>query len=120
MLRAGSVAAVFWILVASALRPYPYPKPYARSGKRSPADNCITDSKRHLPNRETAQRGLFQELEDLLEDAKANAQRTMIDGITTNNPNPSTERHCLVSSLRHPKTDAELQSVTGWILQARI
>ncbi len=81
-------------------------KPYARSGTVSPADDCVRDLKEHLPDYEKAQRGLFLDLEDRLEDAKANAQRTIVDGRKTNNPNPSTEIHRLVNYLQHLKTDA--------------
>lgn len=81
-------------------------KPYARSGAVSPADECVGDLKEHLPDYEKAQRGLFQDLEDRLKDAKANAQRTIVDGRKTNNPNPSTEIHRLVNYLQHLKADA--------------
>ena len=81
-------------------------KPYARSGTVSPADDCVRDLKEHLPDYEKAQRGLFQDLEDRLEDAKANAQRTIADATNTNDANPSTEIHRLVSYLQQLKTDA--------------
>ncbi len=80
--------------------------PYARSGKVSPADNCVGDLKKFLPNYEKSQRGLFQNLENRLENAKENAQRTIEDGRETNDPNPSTEIHLLVNYLQHLKTDA--------------
>lgn len=81
-------------------------KEYVRSGKLSPADCCVSDLKKFLQNYEKAQRGLFQDLEDRLEDAKVNAQRTIVDGRITNNPNPSTEIHLLVNYLQHLKNDA--------------
>ena len=81
-------------------------KPYVRSGNMSPADDCVRDLKRHLPNYEKAQRGLFQDLEIHLEDAKANAQKTITDSKNTNDPNPSTEIHSLVDYLQNLKTGA--------------
>jgi len=81
-------------------------KPYERSGRVSPAEDCVNDLKKHLPNYKKAQHGLFRELEDRLEDAKANAQRTIVDGNKTNDLNPSTEIHVLVDCLQHLKTDA--------------
>ena len=80
-------------------------KPYARAGKVSPADKCVRDVKKHLPNYEKAQRGLFQRLENRLENAKINAQQTIVDSGYTDNPNPSTEIHFLVDYLQHLKTD---------------
>lgn len=80
-------------------------KPYVRSGNMSPADRCVRDLKKHLPSYEKAERGLFRDLEDLLEDAKSNAQRTIIDSEKTDNPNPSSEVHCLVDYLQYLKTD---------------
>ncbi len=35
-------------------------KPYARSGKASPADNCVRDLKKHIPNYKKGQGGCFR------------------------------------------------------------
>ncbi len=92
----------FWLLLH-----FRYTRsPYARSGKVSPADHCVGDLKKFLPNYEKSQRGLFQNLENRLENAKENAQRTIEDGRETNDPNPSTEIHLLVNYLQRLKTDA--------------
>ena len=80
-------------------------KPYARSGALSPAANCLRDLREHLPDYEKTQRGLFEYLEDRLEDAKSNAQRTIVDASKTKEPNPSTEIHRLVEYLQNLKTD---------------
>ena len=78
-------------------------KPYARTGTRSPADECIRDLKDHLPDYEKAQKGLFRQLEDRLEAGKINAERTIVDRRETNEPNPSTEIHYLVDYMQNLK-----------------
>lgn len=80
-------------------------KPYARTGTRSPADECIRDLKDHLPDYEKAQKGLFRQLEDRLKAAKINAERTIVDRRATNEPNPSTEIHHLVDYMQNLKPD---------------
>ena len=80
-------------------------KPYTKSGTLSPAANCLRDLRKHLPDYEKAQRGLFKLLENRLEDAKANARRTIVDAIKTKAPNPCTEVHRLVDYLQNLKTD---------------
>lgn len=45
----------FWLLLQFGYTR----KPYAKSGKASPADDCVRDLKKPLPNYEMAQRGCF-------------------------------------------------------------
>ena len=79
-------------------------KPYARTGNRSPADECLRDLKNHLSDYEKAQKGLFLKLEGCLEAAKTHAQRTIVDAKKTNDPNPSTEIHYLVGFMQNLKS----------------
>lgn len=79
-------------------------KPYARTGNRSPADECVRDLKNHLTDYKKAQKGLFRQLEDCLDAAKTRAQRAMLDANKTNNPNPSTEIHYLVDYMQNLKS----------------
>ena len=77
--------------------------PYARSGGRSPAENCIRNLRIKLPNYNKAMRGIFAELECHLEDAKTNARLALVDAVETNEYNPSTEIHELVCYLQSLK-----------------
>ena len=77
--------------------------PYTRSGRRSPAENCIHDLRIKLPAYNKAMRGIFADLECYLEDAKKNARLALADAVTTNECNPSTEIHELVCYLQSLK-----------------
>lgn len=78
-------------------------KPYARTGARSPAENCINDLCRHRPGYTKTTEGMYLELESRLEVAKARATRVMDEARETEEPNPSTEIHELVSYLQSLK-----------------
>lgn len=80
-------------------------QPYARSGGRSPAQNCVNEVCDLLPGYAKATHGVFIELEDRLEDAKAYAVRALADAEATNEFNPSTEVHALVDYLQSLKPD---------------
>ena len=75
-------------------------QPYARSGGRSAAQNCVVDVRQHLPGYAKATRGVFGRLEDSLEQANANAARALTDAEATEEFNPSTEIHLLVDYLQ--------------------
>lgn len=78
-------------------------KPYMRTGSRSPAENCIGDLLAYLPNYAKAEAGLYQVLENRLDVAKARAIRTLSESRETEEPNPSTEIHELVTYLQSLK-----------------
>ena len=78
-------------------------RPYTRTGGRSPAENCINDLREHLPQYTKATEGVCQELEEKLEIAKARAIQTMDEAQETEEPNPSTEIHELISYLQSLK-----------------
>ena len=78
---------------------------YARSGGRSPAQNCVKDVSDFLPGYAKGVRGVFLELEDRLEEAKAHADRALADAEATNEFNPSTEVHALVDYLQSLNPD---------------
>ena len=73
--------------------------PYARTGERSPADNCILELKAHLPEYRKSMADVFDRLRDRLEDAKTNARRALDDAVKTGDPDPSTEMHKVVTYL---------------------
>lgn len=80
-------------------------QPYARSGGRSPAQNCVNEVCKFLPGYAKAAHGVFAELEDRLEEAKAHAVRALADAEATNEFNPSTEVHALVDYLQSLNPD---------------
>ena len=75
-------------------------RPYAASGNRSAAQNCVTELKEHLPRYTKRMAGVYKKLEDLLETAMSNAKRALSDATATGSPNPSTEVHLLVAYLQ--------------------
>ena len=92
----------FWLLLH-----FGYSRsPYTKAGGRSPCDNCIRDLRVHLPGYEKAAPGMFQGLEDRLEDAKRRAKRAIADAKTTGERNPSTEAHELVGYLQSIKDES--------------
>lgn len=86
----------FWLLLHFVYRR----GPYAPSGNRSAADNCVGDLQQHLPNYTKGNTGVFEELEDQMETAKYNASLALSDAEATERYNPSTEVHCLVAYLQ--------------------
>ena len=80
-------------------------RPYARSGNRSPATNCIQSLMRYLPNYKKSAPALFQQLQDKLETAITNGKRSRKDSDDTGEDNPSTEIHILVEYLRDLNPD---------------
>ena len=75
-------------------------QPYARSGGRSPAQNCVSEVSGFLLGYAKAAHGVFAKLEDRLDEAKARAVRALADAKATNEFNPSTEIHALVDYLQ--------------------
>ena len=82
-------------------------RPYARSGNRSAAQNCVRDLKKHLHDYTKGMAGVYHQLEDLLETAKSNAKRALSDAAATERPNPSTEVHRLVAYLQALQSGSE-------------
>ena len=80
-------------------------QPYARSGGKSPAQNCVNEVCELLPGYAKAAHGVFAEIEDRLEEAKAHAVRALADADATNEFNPSTEVHALVDYLQSLNPD---------------
>ena len=78
-------------------------KPYARSGNRSPCDNCIRDLRKHVAHYEKASLGIFEELVSRLDLAKKHAAQAMAEVDSDEDRNPSTEVHELVEYLQHLK-----------------
>lgn len=75
-------------------------RPYAASGNRSAAQNCVRDLKRYLPGYTKGMAGVYKNLEDRLKTAKSNAERALSDVAATGTPDPSTEVHLLVAYLQ--------------------
>ena len=108
------VAFEYWLVLHFVYRR----RPYARSGNRSAAQNCVRDLKKHLHDYTKGMAGVYHQLEDLLETAKSNAKRALSDAAATERPNPSTEVHRLVAYLqalqsgseRHPGNDDRTQT----------
>ena len=80
-------------------------QPYARSGGKSPAQNCVNEVCELLPGYAKVAHGVFAELEDRLDEAKAHAVRALADAEATNEFNPSTEVHALVDHLQSLNPD---------------
>ena len=89
----------FWILLHFCFTR----RPYSRSQGRSPAENCIRDLRQRWPGHEKASDGVFLELRDAMDDAKEHANRAKVDAERTEEPNPSTEVHRLVTYLEELK-----------------
>lgn len=75
-------------------------RPYGPSGNRTASQNCVKDLKSHLPGYTKSGAGVYGDLEDRLETAKANAERALADAQETGRSNPSTEVHRLVAYLQ--------------------
>ena len=90
----------FWLLLHFVY----HRRPYASSGNRSAADNCVGDLQEHLLNYTKGNAGVFEALEGRMETAKFNAGRALLDVKVTGRCNPSTEVHCLVAYLQALKS----------------
>ena len=91
----------FWLLLHFVY----HRRPYAPSGNRTAAENCVRELQQHLPNYTKGNTGVFEELkEDQLKDAKSNARHALSDAEATGEYNPSTEVHCLVAYLQALKS----------------
>ena len=87
----------FWLLLHFVY----HRRPYAPSGNRTAAENCVRELQQHLPNYTKGNAGVFEALEeDQLETAKSNASLALSDAEATGEYNPSTEVHCLVAYLQ--------------------
>ena len=75
-------------------------QPYGPSGDRTASQNCVRELKTHLPGYTKSGAGVYGDLEDRLEAAKANAKRALADAKKARRPNPSTEVHRLVAYLQ--------------------
>ena len=78
-------------------------RPYARSGSRTAAQNCVRELMQHLSGYTKGLAGVFVDLQDRLETAKTNAERGRSDASVTGQDNPSTEVHSLVTYLQSLK-----------------
>ena len=79
--------------------------PYARSGGKSAAQNCVDELRDFLPGYEKAASGVFFKLEDRLGEATTRATRALDDARATDAFNPSTEVHELVEYLQSLKPE---------------
>ena len=86
----------FWLLLHFVYRR----RPYAPSGNKTAAENCVRELQQHLLNYTKGDAGVFEALEDQMETAKSNARRALSDAEATGRYNPSTEVHCLVAYLQ--------------------
>ena len=86
----------FWLLLHFVY----HRRPYAPSGNRTAAENCVRELRQHLPNYTKGNAGVFEVLEDQMETAKSNASLALSDAEATGRCNPSTEVHCLVAYLQ--------------------
>ena len=87
----------FWLLLHFVY----HRRPYAPSGNRTAAENCVRELQQHLPNYTKGNTGVFEALKkDQLEAAKSNARHALSDAEATGEYNPSTEVHCLVAYLQ--------------------
>ena len=75
-------------------------RPYAPSGNKTAAENCVRELLQHLSNYTKGNAGVFEVLEDQMETAKSNASLALSDAEATGRCNPSTEVHCLVAYLQ--------------------
>jgi len=85
----------FWILLHFEYTA----RPYRGAGRRSPCDIVIADLKRHLPNYEKNDEGLFTRLEPRVQDAIRHAERLVEHNRQTGSDNPATSVHGLVRLL---------------------
>ena len=103
----GVKLAVSWPCFEFWLRlPFGFSRsPYARSGGKSAAQNCVEEVSRLLPGYAKGAHGVFGRLEEQLEEAKASAVRALSDAQDTRNFNPSTGIHELVDYLQSLKPE---------------
>ena len=78
-------------------------KPYAGSGNRTAAQNCVRELLQHLPGYTKGMAGVYVDLQDRIETAKRNAEQARSDASVTGRDNPSTEVHSLVTYLQSLK-----------------
>lgn len=80
--------------------------PYAKKGKKSPADCVIANLYEHMPMYEKGGKTYFHDLKLKLDSAKANAKKALKDAELTGCNNPSTHIHVLVDFLQNIKVSA--------------
>ena len=80
-------------------------QPYARSGGKSAAQNCVDEVSGLLPEYAKAAPGISHKLENRLEQAKVDAARALADAEATGELDPSNEIHELVGCLQLLKLD---------------
>lgn len=90
----------FWLLLHFTY----HRRPYAPSGNRTAAENCVRELRQHLPDYTKGNAGVFEALEDQMEIAKSNAGRALLDVKATGRCYPSTEVHYLVAYLQALKS----------------
>lgn len=86
----------FWLL----LHYRQWRRPFARSGTRSQADQCIQELRKYFPAYEKGKEKVFSKLKHQLEGAKTNAASGLRDAKQTGECNPSTEIHLLIEYLQ--------------------
>ena len=75
--------------------------PYQSADNTGPAQQVISELKKHLPDYEKGRAEWFTELLDKLEKAKQNAEKSLATANRTNTDNPSTRVHRLVEYLQN-------------------
>lgn len=78
-------------------------KPYQSTGGQSSSAAVIRDLKKHMPEYAKGKHGVFESLFGLLENAKENAARALVEANRTGTDNPSTRVHELVDYLQNIK-----------------
>ena len=90
----------FWLLLHFTY----HRRPYAPSGNRTAAENCVRELRQYLSNYTKGRADVFEVLEGRIETAKSNARLALSDAEATGSWNPSTEVHCLVAYLQSLKS----------------
>ena len=89
----------FWLLLH-----FDYSRqPYSNSGGKTASQNCVEALKKKLNGYTKSEPGIFQRLEDKLNQAITNSEQAWTDAKDTGESNPSTEVHILVTYLRSLK-----------------
>ena len=89
----------FWLLLHFTFTT----KPYARSGKRSPADVAISELKAYIPDYEKDDRHIFSQVVEHTNAAIRHAKRVIQQAVQNETDNPTTRVHRLVEYLHHIK-----------------
>ena len=82
-------------------------QPYAKTRGKSAAQSCVDELTRLLPGYSKGAPGIFHQLEDRMERAKADAAQALADAKATGEFNPSTEIHKLVEYMQSLKSASD-------------